>query len=55
MDAIKTLKTALSTVTGQLSKLKDELVDTDRQIGIINAQIEELHDMPISLEDWGVF
>ncbi len=55
MDAIKTLKSALSTVTGQLSKLKDELTDTDRQIGIINAQIEELRDMPINLEDWGSF
>lgn len=55
MEVAKTLKTAISAITGQLSKLKEELTDTNRQIGIIGAQIEELRAMPVSLKDYGSF
>ena len=53
MEVTKTLKSALSTITGQLSKLKEELAETNQQISAIGAKIQELRGMPISLEDWG--
>lgn len=52
MEVTKTLKSALSTITGQLSKLKEELADTNQQISVIGALIGELRGMPLSLEDW---
>lgn len=55
MEIAKTIKSAISTVTGSLSKLKEELADTNRQIGVIGAQIEELLAMPVSLKDYGRF
>lgn len=55
MEIAKTIKSAISTVTGSLSKRKEELGDTKRQIGIITAQIKELRDMPVSLNDYGPF
>ena len=53
MEVAKTLKAALSTINGTLGKLKEELADTNRQIGSIEGQITDLRTMPISLEDWG--
>lgn len=55
MEIAKTIKSAISTVTGSLSKLKDELADTNRQIAVIGTQIEELRTMPVSLKDYGTF
>lgn len=55
MEATKTLKSALSTITGQLSKLKEELAETNQQISAIGALIGELRGAPISLEDWGLY
>jgi chaperonin cofactor prefoldin len=55
MEIAKTIKSAISTVTGSLSKLKEELTDTNRQIAVIGAQIEELRDMPVSIKDYGIF
>lgn len=55
MEVVKTLKTAISTITGQLAKLKEELTDTNRKIAVIGAQIDELRDMPVSLTDYGSF
>jgi len=55
MEIAKTIKSAISTVTGSLSKLKGELTDTDRQIAVVGAQIEELRDMPVSLKDYGQY
>ncbi|PAS92135.1 MAG: hypothetical protein CGU29_12780 [Candidatus Dactylopiibacterium carminicum] len=53
MEVTNPLKSALSTITVQLSKLKEELADTNQQISIIDAQIGELRGMPLCLEDWG--
>jgi len=49
------IQSALSTISGTLTKLKDELVATNCQINSINAQISELEKMPISLDDWGKY
>lgn len=55
MEIVNSIKSAISTVTGSLSKLKGELTDTNRQIAVIGAQIEELRAMPVSLKDYGIF
>lgn len=55
MEVTKTLKSALSTITGQLSKLKEELAETNLQIDAIGAKIQELRGMPLSLEDWSIY
>ncbi|QOK91993.1 hypothetical protein HF908_11200 [Ralstonia pseudosolanacearum] len=55
VEAIKeTLQSAISTVTGQLSKFKEDLDATNFQIGTVEAQIQKLRGMPISLDDWGI-
>lgn len=55
MEIAKNLKAALSTITGQLSTLKDDLVETNSQLSGINAKIYNLKQMPISLDDWGKY
>lgn len=55
MEVAKTLKTAISAITGQLSALKAELADTNREIGSIDGRIHELMAMPVSLKDYGSF
>ncbi len=55
MEVTKTLKSALSTITGQLSKLKEELADINHQINVTGSLIQELRSMPLSLEDWGSY
>lgn len=55
MEIAKNVQSALTTISGTLAKLKEELVATNCQINSINAQISELESMPISLEDWGTY
>lgn len=55
MEIAKNIQSALSTISGTLTKLKEELVETNCQINSINAQIGELEKMPISLDDWGKY
>ena len=55
MDITKNLKSAISAITGQLSTLKTELADTNREIGSIDGRIHELRAMPVSLKDYGSF
>ena len=55
MDITKNLKSAISAITGQLSTLKAELADTNREIGSIDGRIHELRAMPVSLKDYGSF
>lgn len=55
MDITKNLKAALSTINGTLTKLKEELVETNSQISALNAKIYHLSQMPISLDDWGKY
>ena len=55
MDITKNLKSAISAITGQLSTLKAELADTNREIGSIDGRVHELQAMPVSLKDYGSF
>ena len=55
MEITKNIQSALSTISGMLAKLKDELVATNCQINSINAQISEMEKMPISIDDWGKY
>ena len=55
MEIAKNVQSALSTISGTLVKLKEELIATGCQINSINAQIAELESLPISLDDWGKY
>lgn len=54
MEAAKNLQTAFATINGTLTTLRDDLAETNRQIGSINGRIDELIRMPISFEDYGI-
>ncbi|WP_054074426.1 hypothetical protein [Comamonas testosteroni] len=55
MEIAKNVQSALSTISGTLAQLKEELISTGCQINSVNAQIAELESMPISLDDWGKY
>lgn len=55
MEVAKTLKTALAAINGTLAKLREELAETNGQIGSISGRITELEEMPISLEDYCLY
>lgn len=54
MEAVKTLKTALAAINGTLAKLREELAETNGQLGTVSRRIAELQEMPISLDDYGL-
>ena len=52
MEVAKTLKAALTAINGTLATLREELADTNRQLGSVHGRIAELEGMPVSLEDY---
>lgn len=53
METTKPLQTALKTISGSLSQLKEELRNTQAEISLIGGKIAELQEMPVSLDDYG--
>ena len=45
MEAVKTLKTALAAINGTLAKLREELAETNGQLGTVSRRIAELQEM----------
>lgn len=51
---IKTIESALSVITAQQSKLKEEMDEAGTKIAQMDAGIADLEAQPLSLEDYGL-